>query len=118
MPAVLDKAGEHSFVAAFEERPVVVDLGANRGPELDGIDQISVEFHDFVDPALRPRVRTAVARLKRAGYGCYCWSTNYMHGSPYADCLFYRRLPRIVRVLRRRRWRPRCGCPGSLPFGS
>jgi hypothetical protein len=31
MPAVLDKAGEHSFVAAFEERPVVVDLGANRG---------------------------------------------------------------------------------------
>ena len=55
------------------------------------IRQISVEFHDFMDPTLRPRTERCIARLQEFGYTVQCRATNRVHGSPYFDCLFYRK---------------------------
>ncbi len=54
------------------------------------IQQISVEFHDFMDPQLRPRTEQCIARLQELGYAVHCRGTDRVHGSPYFDCLFYR----------------------------
>ena len=54
------------------------------------VRQISVEFHDFLDPGLRPRTEACVARLEALGYAALCRSTDRVHGSPYFDCLFHR----------------------------
>jgi FkbM family methyltransferase len=53
------------------------------------IRQISVEFHDFMDPRLRPRTERCIARLQKLGYTVLCRATDRVQGSPYFDCLFY-----------------------------
>jgi hypothetical protein len=56
----------------------------------DRIDQITVEFHDFMDPALRPRTEACIAHLQALGFRSRCRGADHRHGSPYFDCLFYR----------------------------
>jgi FkbM family methyltransferase len=75
-----------------------VDIEGSEWDVLDGlteheaqlIEQISVEFHDFMDPKLRPRTEVCIERLKRLGYSVRSRGTDRVHGSPYFDCLFYR----------------------------
>ena len=54
------------------------------------IDQISVEFHDFIDPKQRVRTLAAIRKLKRLGYSLW------RRGLGYSDCLFYR--PNLLRI--------------------
>ena len=54
------------------------------------IDQITVEFHDFMDPAERPRTEQCIARLEGLGFHSRCRGADHRHGSPFFDCLFYR----------------------------
>ena len=43
---------------------------------LAGIAQLTVEFHDFLDPALAPEVDRAVARLERLGFAVFAMSRD------------------------------------------
>jgi FkbM family methyltransferase len=54
------------------------------------VDQLSVEFHDFLDPTQRARTERCIARLERLGYAALCRGADHGHGSPYFDCLFHR----------------------------
>jgi FkbM family methyltransferase len=54
------------------------------------IDQLSVEFHDFVDPALRPRTLRCIERLGEAGFALHARAGTALFGSPYFDCAFFR----------------------------
>jgi len=65
-------------------------LGALTQPDAQRIAQISVEFHDFIDTALRPRTESCIAHLEALGYKARCRATDRRQGSPYFDCLFYR----------------------------
>ncbi len=53
---------------------------------LRDIGQITVEFHDFLDPTLTPAVRAIVARLERLGFTAIRF-TRHAHG----DMLFVNR---------------------------
>ena len=55
------------------------------------IDQISVEFHDFNDSSLRKRTEKCIKRLKSLGYSFIHKGSNYRQGTPYMDCLFYKK---------------------------
>jgi len=55
------------------------------------IDQISVEFHDFIDPGLRKRTENCIKKLQRYGYLFTHAGTSYMQGSPYYNCLFFKK---------------------------
>jgi FkbM family methyltransferase len=59
-------------------------------PLAERIDQITVEFHDFMDPSLRPRTEQCIARLEALGFRSRCRGADHGHGSPYFDCLLYR----------------------------
>lgn len=54
------------------------------------IEQISVEFHDFVDPSLRKRTKKCIKRLKDLGYFLIHKKGKFIYGSPYSDCLFFK----------------------------
>jgi FkbM family methyltransferase len=54
------------------------------------VAQLTVEFHDFLDPSLRHRTERCIARLSELGYAGVFREGNHAHGSPYFDCLFYR----------------------------
>lgn len=56
----------------------------------DRIDQITVEFHDFMDPTERPRTERCIAQLEGLGFRSHCRGAEHRHGSPFFDCLFYR----------------------------
>jgi FkbM family methyltransferase len=61
-------------------------------PELAAVvDQLTVEFHDFLAPGLRARTERCIQHLEQLGYRAGCRSTDHVHGSPYFDCLFVRR---------------------------
>ncbi len=53
--------------------------------------QITVEFHDFVDPALRARNAAIVKKMRRIGFTVLKNATRYKHGSEFYDTLFYQR---------------------------
>jgi len=63
------------------------------------LDQITVEFHDFLYPGLREAVDRAIARLRQAGFDCFQFSRDR------SDVLFVNRarwpLGRIERWLLR-----------------
>ncbi len=59
--------------------------------DFERISQISVEFHDFLNPSLRRRTERSIARLKGFGYSLVYAGTNYKYGTPYYNCLFYDR---------------------------
>ncbi|MFM7471319.1 MAG: FkbM family methyltransferase [Nodosilinea sp.] len=53
---------------------------------LQSIDQLTVEFHDFIDPSQLPLVKAAISKLEKAGFlyiGC-----NFPH---HDDTLFIRK---------------------------
>lgn len=53
------------------------------------IRQVSIEFHDFVDPKLRTKTYDAIAKLNSLGFTMvHSAGLNYMHTTHYADCLF------------------------------
>lgn len=54
------------------------------------IGQITVEFHDFVNPELKPRTIKIVERLKSLGFSYVSKSINHMCGSDFYDVLFFR----------------------------
>lgn len=71
------------------------------------VDQIAVEFHDFIDPLLRKRTENCIKMLRRYGYLFIHSESPYMHGSPYFNCLFFKKriaiLGLILGFLRRTR---------------
>jgi len=58
--------------------------------EFEQIEQISVEFHDFIDPSLRYRTKKCIKRLKKLGYFFIHRRGEFMHETPYKDCLFFK----------------------------
>jgi FkbM family methyltransferase len=58
---------------------------------LSKIDQITVEFHDFIDPELRPRTTKIIDRLTSLGFNYINSGTTQASGTEYYDVLFYRR---------------------------
>ncbi len=63
------------------------------GREAALIDQITVEFHDFLDPAQRHRTESCIAHLESLGYTLRARGADHEHGSPYFDCLFFKVSP-------------------------
>jgi FkbM family methyltransferase len=57
--------------------------------DFERIYQISVEFHDFLDPSLRRRTERSIKILKELGYSFIYAGTGYMYGTPFFNCLFY-----------------------------
>lgn len=59
---------------------IKLDIEGEEVPLLEGFDipkgtgQITVEFHDFLYPELKPRVEAIKARIERAGYYCIPFS--------------------------------------------
>jgi len=58
--------------------------------DFEKINQISVEFHDFIDPSLRKRTEKCIKQLKDLGYSFIHKKGKFMYGSPYKDCLFFK----------------------------
>jgi len=54
------------------------------------IQQLTVEFHDFLDPSLAIKSEEAVQKLLSSGFKVEYNPTTYMYGSKYYDSLFYR----------------------------
>lgn len=61
-------------------------LEATSDDTLRRIGQLTVEFHDFLDPGLSPRCATAIARLEALGFAAIRFSRRF-HG----DVLFLNR---------------------------
>lgn len=57
---------------------------------LNRIEQISVEFHDFLNPELAYKSQEVVDRLLNFGFKINYNPTNYMYGSKFYDSLFYK----------------------------
>lgn len=57
----------------------------------DKIDQITVEFHDFIDPNLKQRTELIVNRMILLGYSVINNGLNYKYGSDHYDTLFYKK---------------------------
>ena len=54
------------------------------------INQLSVEFHDFIEKNHEGITLQCVKRMKKLGYRLEYQSTEYMNGCKYYDCLFYK----------------------------
>lgn len=59
--------------------------------DFDTIDQISVEFHDFKDPLLLKRTENCIKKLRTFGYVFVHRGTSWLHGTPYYNCLFFKK---------------------------
>jgi FkbM family methyltransferase len=68
------------------EWDIVQNLSKN---DFEKIHQISIEFHDFLDPSLREKSERCIESLKEFGYSFIHKGTKYMYGTPYYNCLFY-----------------------------
>ena len=89
--------------------------------DFDAVGQMSVEFHDFIDPADRGRTRACVSRLRALGYRFIHHRIDYLAGSPYGDCLFYKphpdRLARLGERMDAMRWTVGPGVHAVLGIG-
>lgn len=54
------------------------------------IGQITVEFHDFVDPSLKPKTQAIIDRMHSLGFNHISKPIQYMYNSENYDVLFYR----------------------------
>lgn len=54
------------------------------------IDQITVEFHDFIKPEMQKRTKDIIYKLKKLGYKHKFKGIEYLHNSKYYDSLFYK----------------------------
>jgi FkbM family methyltransferase len=67
------------------------ELLENLSPKVfDAVDQITVEFHDFLDPELRSRTEEIAKRMTSLGYSTISNRLDYKYGSDYYDTLFYK----------------------------
>lgn len=57
---------------------------------LQKINQITVEFHDFIDPKLKVSTQKIIDRMEASGYKSISKSTDYMNGSEHYDVLFFK----------------------------
>lgn len=57
---------------------------------LSKIGQITVEFHDFIDPALKPRTEKIIQRMESLGFNRISKPIKWMHDSDHYDVLFYK----------------------------
>lgn len=56
----------------------------------DKIRQITVEFHDFINPVLKEETKEIVKKIESFGFKTISKSTGYMFGSEHYDVLFYK----------------------------
>jgi hypothetical protein len=63
-----------------EEVPVLLEAEAAL---FDRVAQMTIEFHDFLDPASLPQIRTVIARLEKLGFFAVRMSWR-----SYGDMLF------------------------------
>jgi FkbM family methyltransferase len=56
----------------------------------DKIHQISVEFHDFIDPTKKDRTKEIVKRLESFGYKSIISGAPWFYGTEHFDCTFYK----------------------------
>lgn len=54
------------------------------------VNQITVEFHDFIDPSLKTKTEYILQRMKSKGFNNLSKPIEYMHGSQHYDVLFYK----------------------------
>ncbi|MDP8230796.1 MAG: FkbM family methyltransferase [Candidatus Gorgyraea atricola] len=59
--------------------------------DFNKIEQISVEFHDFIEPGLKARTKHCIKKNKKLGYCFVNMGVNYRDGITYKDCLFYKK---------------------------
>ncbi|MBU1147842.1 MAG: FkbM family methyltransferase [Candidatus Omnitrophica bacterium] len=59
--------------------------------DFDKIEQISVEFHDFIEPGLKARTKNCIKKNKKLGYFFINIGVKYINGITYKDCLFYKK---------------------------
>jgi len=52
--------------------------------------QYTIEFHDFLHPSFREKTQACIQKLAFLGYKYEAIGTNWMHGSPYYDMVFYK----------------------------
>lgn len=57
---------------------------------LNKINQISVEFHDFIDPTKKNSTKEVVKRLKSFGYKTIISGAPWFYGTEHFDCTFYK----------------------------
>lgn len=50
---------------------------------LQSTTQITVEFHDFLDPTCVPRIKAIFSRMRGLGFHCFCFSHH-----TWGDCFF------------------------------
>lgn len=55
------------------------------------IKQISVEFHDFIDPSMKPKTQEVISKLKSLGYEMIHSGAPWFYGTKHFDCLFYKK---------------------------
>lgn len=55
------------------------------------IKQITVEFHDFVDPDLKIKTNEIITKLEKLGFNRISKGIQYMNGSDNYDVLFYKK---------------------------
>lgn len=58
---------------------------------LKKIGQITCEFHDFIDPTLRPLTIEIIKKLNALGFCHLAKGTHYRYTSGYYDVLFFRK---------------------------
>ena len=54
------------------------------------VSQYTIEFHDFLDPSLIKKTEECIKKLSNLGYKYESLGTNWKHGSPYYDVIFYK----------------------------
>jgi FkbM family methyltransferase len=55
------------------------------------IKQITVEFHDFIDPSLKTKTNEIIQKLEGLGFSRISKPINYMNNSDNYDVLFYKK---------------------------
>ena len=120
-------AGEAIAFVKMDVEGAELDIFLNEPAEVLGrIKQLTVEFHDFVDPASLPRIKQAIERMEGLGFAALRFSV-----STYGDVLFLNRRYVAVGTLQEMWWlfrfklcrgvlrriRRTLGLEGRLPAG-
>ncbi|MGM5488501.1 MAG: FkbM family methyltransferase [Nanobdellota archaeon] len=73
---------------------LVVDIEGSEYELFESFDadvrQISVIFHDYLDPTYRKRTENIIQHMRFQGYEVIITGTTEGFGSPYHHCLFYK----------------------------
>jgi hypothetical protein len=55
------------------------------------VKQITIEFHDFIDPSLKNRTEIIVKKIEDFGFKSISKPIKYMYDSNHYDVLFYKK---------------------------